>query len=135
MTRLLPDTDSQLIYWTLNEKRKFLPTFTEYLVEVEHQGTHAKQYFIATVSNENDRYTKIIIDTDSDEPTEGNIILTESGFYFYRVYGQNSETNLDPDNTVGLVESGILQVATEKEYFDVPTIVTPNAVVYYDSQS
>ncbi len=130
MVKIEPNTDSQRMFFTLFEARKNLPTFTEYLVELEHQGTHEKFYFIATVLEDNQRYTEIAIDTDDQDPTQGNILLTESGYYFYKVYGQNSETNLDPSNTVGTVEYGILQVGTDVTYFDVPTITTPNAIIY-----
>ena len=130
MVILQPSTDSQRFYLTLDEARKFLPSFSEYLVELEHQGTHEKWFFIATVSTENERYTEIAIDTDDDDPTQGNIDLSESGYYFYKVYGQNSTTNLDPSNTVGLVEYGILQVGTDVTYYVPPTITTPNAIIY-----
>ena len=52
--------------------------------------------------------------------------------YFYRVWGQNSTTNLDPTDVsvVALIEEGTLDVTGAIGY-DIPTINVPDNVIYY----
>ena len=89
-------------------------------------------YFIANVVVENDRYTEITIATNSATPLSGNVLITETGQYWYRVYGQNSSTNLDPTLTVGRVELGVLQVMTQEVYFETDNPSIPDNIVYYE---
>ena len=84
------------------------------------------------VQEDNGRYTKIFVSTNSDDALNGSIDLTETGQYYYDVYGQNSDTNLDPSLAVGLFEVGVCKVRDSLgTYFDVPTINTDQDIIYY----
>jgi hypothetical protein len=132
MIQLAPNTTAQTVFLTLFENRRDLPAFTHYLIELENVMSREMHYFIANVVLENDRYTEITIATNSAAPLSGNVLLTETGQYWYRVYGQNSPTNLDPTLTVGRVELGVLQVMTQDIYYDTDNPSIPDNIVYYE---
>ena len=110
MIHLQPNTADQDIYLTLYEKRKDLPSFTHYLFHFRHMTSLNDYYFIATFTTDSERYTKVTLSTDADDGVNSSILLTETGRLNYWVYGQNSDSNLDPANTVGEVERGTVQV-------------------------
>ena len=58
------------------------------------------------------RYNEGLIDTTKDEPTLGNVVLPDVGYYVYAVYYQNSTDNLDPESedVLFLAEIGRMQV-------------------------
>jgi len=133
MITLLPNSSTeQFFYLTLQEAKKDFDTFTNYLVEFRSLSSEEEFYFIADVVTDNARYTKISINTDADQPTAGHILLTESGQYSYRVWGQNSTTNLDPTDSrvVAMIERGTLTVTGETGY-TIPSISIPDNVIYY----
>jgi hypothetical protein len=132
MIQLAPNSTAQTVFLTLYENRRDLPAFTHYLVELENVMSREMHYFIANVVVENDRYTEITIATNIAAPLSGNVLLTETGQYWYRVYGQNSTTNLDPTLTVGRVELGVLQVMTAEIYYDTDNPSIPDNIVYYE---
>jgi hypothetical protein len=132
MIQLAPNSTAQTVFLTLYENRRDLPAFTHYLVELENVMSREMHYFIANVVVENDRYTEITIATNIAAPLSGNVLLTETGQYWYRVYGQNSTTNLDPTLTVGRVELGVLQVMTSEIYYDTDNPSIPDNIVYYE---
>jgi hypothetical protein len=132
MIQLAPNSTAQTVFLTLYENRRDLPAFTHYLVELENVMSREMHYFIANVVLENDRYTEITIATNIVAPLSGNVLLTETGQYWYRVYGQNSTTNLDPTLTVGRVELGVLQVMTAEIYYDTDNPSIPDNIVYYE---
>jgi hypothetical protein len=132
MIQLAPNSTAQTVFLTLYENRRDLPAFTHYLVELENVMSREMHYFIANVVVENDRYTEITIATNIVAPLSGNVLLTETGQYWYRVYGQNSTTNLDPTLTVGRVELGVLQVMTAEIYYDTDNPSIPDNIVYYE---
>jgi len=112
--------------------KKDFEAFTHYLVLFESMASKEKYYFVADVIADNARYTKISINTDSDQPTAGHVLLTESGQYTYKVWGQNSSTNLEPTNrdVVALIEEGTLSVSGETGY-NIPEITIPDNIIYY----
>ena len=85
------------------------------------------------VTIDNERYTKAALPTDNDDPLNGEVLLDESGLYTYTIYGQTSETNLDPSDTsvVGVCETGMLRVTAE-DAWNVPDISIPDNVIYYE---
>ena len=126
MITLLPNSSTeQFFYLTLQEAKKDFDAFTNYLVEFRSLASEEEFYFIADVVTDNARYTKISINTDADQPTE-------SGQYSYKVWGQNSTTNLDPTNAavVAMIERGTLTVTGETGY-TIPSISIPDNVIYY----
>lgn len=135
MIYLQANTAGNVIYLTLKERDKELGVVTDYLVVLTHAITLKKYYLIAAVTETNERYTKITLGTNTDSPTSGSILLTETGQYLYDVYGQNSDTNLDPTDAVveGLFELGTCTVRDNlSTYYDVPVINDQEDVIYYE---
>ena len=121
------------MYVTPFQARKYLTTFTNYLIEFKSQSTSKTFIVVLNVVADNARYTKATIGTNIDTPLTGDIKITESGFYTYTIWGQNSTTNLDPadDSVVGECEVGVLQVIGA-DAWTIPVISFPNNVVYYE---
>lgn len=134
MIHLNPNSaDEQFIYLTLQEMKKDFEAFTDYLVLFESMATKEKFYFVGNVDTDNKRYTALSVYTNEDAPTTGKVLLTESGQYTYKVWGQNSTTNLDPTSgdVVALIEEGTLSVSGETGY-NVPEITIPDNIIYYE---
>ncbi len=72
---------------------------------------------------ENQRYTELTVTT---------VGLTLPGRYRYDVYGQNSNSNTNPNNAsvVGICERGYLYLNDSGVYFDVPTITIQDDIIY-----
>ena len=127
MIYLQVNTANQTIYLSLDEARQYYATaFTHYLIVLTHEenstaGDSLAQ--VATIVNENVRITQLTITT---------VGLTRSGRYRYEVYGQNSAVNTNPSNgaVIGLVERGYAVLTNNTSYFDVPTDVIPNDIIY-----
>ena len=134
MIRLQPDTASQTIYVSPFQARKYLATFTNYLIEFKSQATSATFIVILNVVADNARYTQATIGTHQDSAVAGDIKITDTGLYTYRILGQNSGSNLDPldASVVGECEVGILQIIGA-DAWTIPAISIPNNVVYYES--
>lgn len=133
MIHLNPNSATeQTIYFTLQEMKKDFDTFANYLVHFQSMASREDYYFIGDVATDNPRYTALSIFTNVDDALNGDILLEESGQYFYKVYGQNSTTNLDPEDVsvVALIEQGTLDVAGAVGY-NIPTIDVPDNVIYY----
>jgi hypothetical protein len=131
MIELRPNTAEQNIYLTL-EERLFLPTFTHYLMVLKNEMSNTEYCVILAVVTTNERYTKCQISTDEDDKVNGNVLITETGLFYYTVYAQNSSTNLDPANTVGVVEVGVCKVLTEEDYFEAQSLTIPDTIIYYE---
>jgi|TARA_R110000744_G_scaffold46833_3_gene103374 hypothetical protein len=133
MIRLLPDTASQTIYVSPFQARKYLATFTNYLIEFKSQATSETFIIVIRVNSDNERYTSAAVGTHIDQPTLGNIKITDTGLYTYTIWGQNSTTNLDPTDAsvVGECEVGVLQIISA-EAWKIPVISIPDNVVYYE---
>jgi hypothetical protein len=133
MIHLNPNSATeQTIYLTLQEMKKDFDAFANYLVLFENMGSREQIYFIGDVATDNARYTALSIFTNLDDPLNGDILLEETGQFFYKVWGQNSTTNLDPTDAsvVALIEEGTLDVAGAVGY-NIPTINVPDNVIYY----
>lgn len=113
--------------------RKDFAQFTDYLVLFQSMASKEDFYFIGYVNTDNARYTTLQVYTNEDNATSGRVRLTESGLYTYKVWGQNSSTNLDPTDTevVGLLEQGTLNVAGATGY-TIPDITIPDNYIYYE---
>jgi len=102
----------QTAFFTLDEGRQyFAESFTHYMcVLCKADGTTDLAEIdlaqVLEVVSENQRVTEVLMTT---------IGLDNSGEYAYYIYGQNSSTNIDPDNNsvVGIVEQGTLIVRSE----------------------
>ncbi len=135
MIYLYPNSaNEQFIYLTLQEMKKDLPTFTNYLIVFENMASKDSVALVGDVEADNDRYTKISLYTNQPLGAQSRVLITETGFWTYKAYGQNSSTNLNPTNTavvVGVLEEGTLDVFGEVGY-DIPSITIPDNYVYYE---
>ena len=133
MIHLNPNSaDEQFIYLTLAEMKKDFPAFTNYLIILENMASTIKQAFVGDVEVDNARYTKISVYTNQPLGVSSRVLLTETGLYTYKAYGQNSTNNLNPTDAsvVGLLEQGTLNVAGAIGY-DIPDITIPDNYIYY----
>jgi len=58
--------------------------------------------------------------------------LVDAGRYHYEVYGQNSDSNIDPTNAsvVGLIEKSLMILQDGTIFFDVSSPTIPVDVIY-----
>jgi len=133
MIHLLPNTSSQVAYFSPFSGRKFLPAFTDYLLVVVSQATEETTACILNVSVDNARYTKVRMWTDEADAANGKMLLPDSGLYTYTIYGQNSATNTDPTDVsvVGSCTTGTIRL-TASAAWDTPAITIPDNVLYYE---
>jgi hypothetical protein len=120
------NTAAQNVYMTLMEGRSPLPVFTHYLLVLtyeEHLAGGSPVATVPTVVYENYRTTLLLVDTTG---------ITLPGRYKYEVFGQNSSTNTNPNDSsvVGLVEQGHLQMIDSTNYYSVPNLAIPGNVNY-----
>jgi len=127
MEYLTTNQAGQILRLSLDESRQyFAAAFTNYLVILTHEensttGTDLAQ--VATIFNENQRITTLIITTAG---------LTISGRYRYSVYGQNSAINLNPNDAsvVGLCRIGWAVMSDATTYYDLPNITINDDIIY-----
>ena len=110
----------------------FATTYTNYLVVIQNEITLETFYVIPSTISENDRITTLAISTNNDDPTNGSILVVNGGRYNFVVYGQNSDTNLDPTSAdvVGEIKRGFIQFETVVNYYNQPNIVIPSDIEY-----
>lgn len=132
MIKLIPNTADNEVYLTLREAKKFLASFDTYLMQIENTVSGEDWFLILELETSNERYSKAIISTNANDPLNSSILLEQTGQFYYTIFGQNSATNLDPLNTVGVVERGVVHVQTQQEYYNVPDITIPDAIIYYN---
>jgi hypothetical protein len=127
MIYLLTNVASQDVFLSLDEARQYYSTpFTYYLMIITHEensivGEMKAQ--VPNVLNENVRITQLQVST---------VGLTLPGRYRYEVYGQNSSSNIDPDNVavVGILERGYVVLTNNNQYFDVANTTINNDIIY-----
>ena len=131
MIHLLPNSATNTVNVTPFEARKFLSAFTNYLLELTNQATQEKHYAVPVLTYDNERYTQFDLPTNSD--TLNAVLITESGLYTYKIWGQNSATNLDPADAsvVGICEVGPCRVSDEPAW-TIPAVSIPDNVIYYE---
>jgi hypothetical protein len=132
MNYLQTNTASQTLLLSLEEGVLLLPPFTDYLLVIQNEITLQLFPVIPIVIDSNERITTLSISTDSDEPDEACVLITQSGRYNYIIYGQNSSTNLDPEDAVvvGELKRGFIEFTALTEYFDQPNLTIPNDIEY-----
>jgi hypothetical protein len=127
MVYLNTNTANQTLRLSLDEARQYYATaFTDYLLIISHEensnvGNDVAQ--VPTIVNENQRFTELTVTT---------VGLTLPGRYRYDVYGQNSNSNLDPTDAsvVGLCERGYVYLNDSGNYYEVPAITIQDDIVY-----
>ena len=133
MIHLNPNSaDEQFIYLTLAEMKKDFDAFTNYLIILENMASTDQHAYVGDVEVDNARYTKISVYTNQPLGSSSRVLLTETGLYTYKAYGQNSSTNLNASDVsvVGLLEQGTLNVAGATGY-EIPDINIPDNYIYY----
>lgn len=133
MNYLQTNTASQTLLLSLKEgSLLFATTYTNYLVVIQNEITLETFYVIPSTISENDRITTLAISTNDDDPTNGSILVLNGGRYNFIVYGQNSDTNLDPTSgdVVGEIKRGFIQFETLVNYYDQPNIIIPSDIEY-----
>ena len=124
MVYLNTNTANQYAWLSLDEGRQYFNVaFTYYLLVLTYEMTGEQLAQVVEVINENERVTKIRLTT---------VGLVDAGKYKYDVYGQNSDSNLDPTDAsvVGLVERGSMILQDGTIYFDVSSPTIPVDVIY-----
>jgi hypothetical protein len=102
---------NNFLVFTLSEKVTLTNPY--YLFSFKHQVLMSSVNFIASdVSGFPTRYNKFLITetTGTVNLTSGVVSLPETGFYEYAIYEQTSSSNLDINNTTGLLEIGMVKV-------------------------
>jgi hypothetical protein len=133
MNYLQTNTASQTLLLSLKEgSLLFATTYTNYLVVIQNEITLETFYVIPSTISENDRITSLAISTNDDDSTNGSILVVNGGRYNFIVYGQNSDTNLDPTSgdVVGEIKRGFIQFETVVNYYNQPNIVIPSDIEY-----
>lgn len=130
MIRLNPNSGTQAIFLTLQDAARDWQ-YTNYLFKLVHRMSKEEFFFVGDVVVDNPRYTRIDVATNTDDTN--NVLLTDTGYYDYAVYVQNSESNLDPANALAKVEIGTLFV-TGTAISNAPSIILTEDIVYYGGQ-
>jgi hypothetical protein len=132
MNYLQTNTASQTLLLSLEEGVLLLPTFTDYLLILQNEITLQLFAVIPILVDSNERITTLSVSTDADDAENGSILITQSGRYNYIIYGQNSSTNLDPEDAVvvGELKRGFIEFTALTEYFDQPNLTIPNDIEY-----
>jgi hypothetical protein len=132
MNYLQTNTASQTLLLSLEEGVLLLPTFTDYLLILQNEITLQLFAVIPVLVDSNERITTLSVSTDTDDAENGSILITQSGRYNYIIYGQNSSTNLDPEDAdvVGELKRGFIEFTALTEYFDQPNLTIPNDIEY-----
>lgn len=131
MIYLLKNTAAQLLYLSLKEGELLLAnTYTDYLLELTNEQTLEKLYAIPTQIAQNDRYTTIEIGTNANVPLSASLLINYPARFSYIIYGQNSNTNLNPADAVveGVIQMGYLIV----EDITTPRFTEPNLTIDSD---
>ena len=133
MIHLTPNAANNRVYISPFEARKFLPSFTHYLLIFKNNATEKIHPCILSPVADNERYTRADIPTNNDDPAGGSVLITESGLYTYTIYGQNSATNKNPEDAsvVGVCEVGPCRVSAEAAW-TIPEVTIPDNVIYYE---
>jgi hypothetical protein len=124
MVYLNTNTANQYAYLSLDEGRAYFNVaFTHYLLVMTYEMTGEELAQVVEVITENERVTKIRLTT---------VGLVDAGRYHYEVYGQNSDSNIDPTNAavLGLIEKSLIILQDGTIFFDVSTPTIPVDVIY-----
>jgi hypothetical protein len=134
MNYLQTNTSFQTLLFSLKEgSLLYDTTYTNYLMVIQNEITLENFYVIPLQVSENDRITNLAISTSVDNPTNGCVHITVGGRYNFIIYGQNSDSNLDPEDSevvVGEIKRGYIQFETVVNYYNQPNIVIPSDIEY-----
>lgn len=127
--KLLTATTTQTIYLTLKEQTP--SNAVNWFLEFESVSTNVKHVCVGNEQISNDRYTSFGIDTNDNAPSDGNVNITQQGYYILRVYWRIAESSPNPDR---LIETKLVNFVKPSPVE--PTIVTDSnneQVIYYEA--
>ena len=103
-----------------------------YLIEFISTITKESATCLPTdISTHTGRYNSFeIVEREAPNGLFGEVYLPHEGFYNYKVYAQLSTTNLNPANTLELVETGLAYVVGTPPATHTYTPTTNNTFVY-----
>lgn len=94
---------------TLQEKTTL--TNPVYLFHFKNDTSNSNYYvIISDTSTQKQRFNLFTFTEGVNDALNGSLILGKSGYYDYFIYEQSSSTNLDPNNSTGLVEQGKMRL-------------------------
>lgn len=125
MIYLNPNEANQSIYLSLYEGRYTLADFTHYMIGIIHEENSENGhslYQVPTIVSDGSRISELTITT---------VGLELSGRYRYVVYGQNSNSNIDPTDAsvVGIVEIGYIVIGSDSNYYSIVQTSSPNDII------
>lgn len=96
------------IYLTLIEKTTLENAV--YLFSFKNDFTHQQKHFLCPTSTIDIYTVAEIEETETEDLLTGRVELSPTGFWTYVIREQESTTNLDPDQSGDIVETGKVQV-------------------------
>src|SRR6478736_2691505 len=111
---IINQSQINVTYLTLTEKVSVSSPI--FLFEFINDQDKTSQYFISEDLSTQDRYNKFHIEEKTNpDNLEGEVRLEVTGSYTYIVREQESNTNLDPDLSGAIVETGKVKVIGTSE--------------------
>ncbi len=129
MLKTAINSTGQIVHLTLDEARKhFSSSFTDYLVILTAASNEETFAFIPVVTEDNTRYTKLTVATNALDAVNGSILAENAGQFKYEIFGQNSATNLDPEDAVvvGSLEVGMWEMTDATATYNSRSITLDN---------
>jgi hypothetical protein len=127
---LINKGSNNVVIFTLTETTQ--RPYPNYLFEFINRQTNQSTTCIAfDKSDYPDRFNSFeIVEITNADPLLSEIELNPEGFWHYKVYAQDSTTNIIPANAGELVETGIAYVVGTADATYTYTPATDNAFVY-----
>lgn len=132
MIYLQANTPAQSLFLTLKEGALVFGECTNYLLKIANQSTLQELFVIPMIVTESDRISQLLIGTNLDDPINASLEVLTTGRWHYTIYGQNSATNLDPEDAsvLGVYEIGYLYIVKPESFYTDPTLSIPTDIEY-----
>ncbi len=111
---LLKRDNTNTVVVTLQEKTTITAVTPSYLFEITNDNTNESKLFTAPDTSTNiRRYNQfdITVSGGTEDLLNGTIDINNNGFWEYKIYEQESATNLDISGTTSVVETGKLYLS------------------------
>jgi len=132
MIYLQANTQGQSLFLTLKEGALIFGECSNYLMKILNQSTLQELYVIPLIISESERISELVISTNINDPINASIEVLTSGRWHYTIYGQNSSSNLDPNDisVLGIYEMGYLQIIKPESFYSDPSLSIPSDIEY-----
>jgi hypothetical protein len=132
MIYLQANTPVQSLFLTLKEGALIFGECSNYLIKIANQSTLKELFVIPLIVEETDRISHLLIGTNFDDPLNASLEVLTTGRWHYTVYGQNSATNLDPEDAsvLGVYEIGYLYIVKQESFYTDPALPIPTDIEY-----